>query len=104
MQDLFDGDAQSGPSVELRAVDVPDRGAQEARRLDKEPAIKGELLRILGGLYEKLGNFDQAKKLLDSALSVRSSALARYAKKRPKPWSRWGPCAQSRHITQQLCS
>lgn len=80
MQHLFDSDAQSGPSVELRAVDVLERGAQETRRLDKEPRVQGELLQILGGLYEKLGKFAQAQTFLDSALSVRSSAFGKQSK------------------------
>jgi serine/threonine-protein kinase len=73
MQHLFDNDAQSGPSVELRAVDVLDRGVRETQRLDSEPRTKGELLQMLGDLYEKLGKYDRAYSLLSSALAVRRS-------------------------------
>jgi serine/threonine-protein kinase len=77
MQHLFDTDAQSGPSIDLRAVDVLDRGVQEARRLDKEPAVEGELLQMLGDLYDKLAKFDRAALLLNSALSIRSSVFGK---------------------------
>lgn len=75
MQHLFDGDGQAGPSIELRATDVLDRGGLEAQRLDGEPAIQSELFEILGQSYDKLGKYDRAESLLRSALSVRRAAF-----------------------------
>ena len=80
MQHLFDRDAQTGPSNDLRAVDVLDRGAQEAKRLAQEPRIEGELLQILGELYDRLGKLDQAQTLFNSALLVRRSAFGKESK------------------------
>ncbi len=74
MLHLFDGDrsdSQSGPSSELRATDVLDRGAREAERLKGVPQVQAELYQTLGDLYEKLGNFDRADRLLRSALTAR---------------------------------
>ncbi len=80
MQHLFDTDAQSGPSVDLRATDVLDRGVLEARRLVGEPRVEGELLQILGNLYDKLGKYDKAVAVLTSALPVRSAAFGERSK------------------------
>jgi tetratricopeptide (TPR) repeat protein len=74
MQHLFDNDGPAGPSIELHAIDILDRGAQEARRLDREPAIQGELFETLGQSYEKLGKYNRAESLLRSALPIQRAA------------------------------
>jgi serine/threonine protein kinase/tetratricopeptide (TPR) repeat protein len=74
MLTLFQGgDAAAGPAENLRVVSLLDRGVEEARGLDKEPAVQAELYATLGSIYEKLGRFDQADKLLRSALVERRS-------------------------------
>lgn len=75
MLNLFDagGDA-AGPADTLRVITLIDRGAREARALDREPQVQGELLHTLGGLYEKLGNFPRAETLLQAGLERRRSA------------------------------
>lgn len=80
MQHLFDTDAQSGPSIELRAVDVLDKGLQEATRLDKEPKIQGELFQTLGDLYRGLEKLDRAAAALNSALALRQSTFGKESK------------------------
>lgn len=62
---LFEGgDKEAGPADSLRVVTLVDRGAQEARTLDAEPEIQAELYLTLGGIYQKLGKFDEADSLL----------------------------------------
>ena len=69
---LFDGgDPAAGPANDLRATAVVDMGVQEARALDREPAVQAELYATLGGIYEKLGTFDKADVLLKLALERR---------------------------------
>ncbi|HLK22509.1 MAG TPA: serine/threonine-protein kinase [Bryobacteraceae bacterium] len=72
MTNLFEGgDKEAGPADSLRVVTLVDRGAQEARALDSEPEIQAELYLTLGGIYRKLGKFDQADSLLHSSLDER---------------------------------
>ena len=76
MLNLFDGgDKTAGPSGGLRAVALLDRGAENARTLNAEPAIQAELYQTLGNMYQKLGKYDQADALLRSSLD-RYKAIA----------------------------
>jgi eukaryotic-like serine/threonine-protein kinase len=70
MLNLF-GDQSAGPADDLRVVTLLDRGVEEARILDGEPAVQAELYETLGGLYEHLGKLDRADALLGSALDRR---------------------------------
>jgi serine/threonine-protein kinase len=68
MLNLFEGGHhEAGPSENLRVVELLDRGVQEARTLNQDPTVQAELYATLGGIYEKLGKFDQAGSLLQSA-------------------------------------
>jgi serine/threonine-protein kinase len=74
MLNLFNGgDKDAGPAEDLRVVTLVDRGVQEARSLSSEPEVQAELYHTLGGIYEKLGKFDQADTLLRAALDQRKS-------------------------------
>jgi serine/threonine protein kinase/Tfp pilus assembly protein PilF len=74
MLNLFQGgDPSAGPADDLRVVTLLDRGAQEARSLDAEPAVQAELFETLGGIYQKLGKLEQADSLLESALAKREA-------------------------------
>ena len=73
MLNLFQGgDEAAGPSDTLRVVTLLDRGVQEARALDSDPAVQAELYETLGSIYQKLAKFDRANSLLDSALQQRT--------------------------------
>ncbi|HKS97279.1 MAG TPA: tetratricopeptide repeat protein, partial [Terriglobia bacterium] len=74
MLNLFQGgDEAAGPADTLRVVTLVDRGVQEARSMNEEPAVQAELYQTLGGIYQKLGRFDQADSLLRSSLDERRS-------------------------------
>jgi len=74
MLNLFGGaDKEAGPAQELRVVTLIDRGVEEARTLNKEPGIQADLYLTLGGMYEKLGKFDRADSLLESAQKIQRS-------------------------------
>jgi len=74
MLNLFDGgDKAAGPAQDLRVVTLIDHGVQEARSLNAEPAVQADLYETLGGLYQKLGKFEQADVLLRSALDRRTA-------------------------------
>jgi serine/threonine-protein kinase len=76
MLNLFQGgDASAGPAGDLRVVSLLDRGVLDARGLDAEPAAQADLYDTLGGIDQKLGRFDQAEKLLQSALIERRATF-----------------------------
>ncbi|HVT40559.1 MAG TPA: serine/threonine-protein kinase [Gemmatimonadaceae bacterium] len=71
---LFDGgNKEAGPADTLRVVTLVDRGVQQARTLDAEPAVQAELYETLGSIYQKLGNFPRADTLLRASLDERRS-------------------------------
>ena len=73
---LFDGgEKEAGPADNLRVVTLIDRGLLDARTLDREPLVQAELYETLGGIYERLGKFDQADTLLQSSIETRRSLL-----------------------------
>ena len=73
---LFDGgEKEAGPADNLRVVTLIDRGLLDARTLDREPLVQSELYETLGGIYERLGKFDQADTLLQSSIETRRSLL-----------------------------
>jgi len=72
MLNLFQGgDEAVGPADSLRVVTLVDRGVQDARSLDAEPAVQAELYETLGSIYQKLGKLDRADSLLRAALAQR---------------------------------
>jgi len=74
MLNLFNGgDKEAGPAENLRVLDLLDRGVQQARLLDREPAAQADLYHTLGGIYANLGKLDQADTLFSSALNKRTS-------------------------------
>jgi tetratricopeptide (TPR) repeat protein/predicted Ser/Thr protein kinase len=78
MLNLFQGgDEAAGPGDSLRVVTLLDRGVQQAQALNNEPAAQAELYHTLGGIYQKLGKFDRADRLLQSALDQRRAVFGR---------------------------
>ena len=76
MLNLFGGDEkEAGPAENLRVVTLLDRGMSQARSLNREPLVQAELYQTLGGMYQKLGKFDQANTLLEASLNARRSLL-----------------------------
>jgi tetratricopeptide (TPR) repeat protein len=67
------GDKEAGPASDLRVTTLINRGVAEARTLDREPEVQGELHETLGQVYQKLGELDQADALLGFALDRRKS-------------------------------
>ncbi len=67
------GDEAVGPSDDLRVITLVDRGVQEARVLDADPGVQAELYQTLGSVYQNLGKFSAADKLLNSSLEERKS-------------------------------
>src|SRR2546425_7121581 len=74
MLNLFQGgDEAVGPADSLRVVTLVDRGVQDAKSLDGQPAVQAELYETFGGIYQKLGKLDRADSLLRAALDQRRS-------------------------------
>jgi eukaryotic-like serine/threonine-protein kinase len=77
MLDLFrGGEDEVGPADSLRVVTLVDRGLQEARALDGEPAVQAELYQTLGSIYQELGDLPRADTLLHLALERRRALVA----------------------------
>jgi serine/threonine-protein kinase len=71
-ESLFDGgDKSAGPAVDLRAVQLLDRGRQEAAGLSADPEMQADMQQLLGEIYQKLGKLEQAEPLIQSALDIR---------------------------------
>ena len=67
------GDEAVGPSDDLKVITLVDRGVQEANALSADPKAQAELYQTLGGVYQNLGKFDSADKLLSLSLERRRS-------------------------------
>ena len=67
------GDEAAGPSDDLKVTTLIDRGVQEANALSADPKVQAELYQTLGGVYQNLGKFDSAEKLLNTSLERRRS-------------------------------
>ena len=77
MLDLFNsGDSSAGPSKDLRAVTLLDRGVKQADSLGNEPAIQAQLYRTLGSTYQHLGKLDRAETLLHLSLDTSKRSQA----------------------------
>jgi serine/threonine-protein kinase len=75
-ESLFNGgDNASGPAQDLKAVQLLDRGRQEAASLGADPEMQSDMQETLGSIYQKLGKLDLAEPLLVSALEERRKSL-----------------------------
>jgi serine/threonine-protein kinase len=73
---LFDGgEKEAGPADNLRVVTLIDRGVLDAHTLDREPLVQADVYQTLGGIYQRLGKFDEADRLLQAAIETRRSLL-----------------------------
>ena len=70
---LLKGGDEGAPADSLRVVSLLDRGVQEARILDGEPAIQAQLFETLGSLYLELGKHGPADTLLRASLAQRQA-------------------------------
>ena len=71
-ESLFDGgDSSAGPAMDLKAVQLLDRGRLEAASLGSDPEMQSDMQETLGGIYQKLGKLDLADPLLVSSLEER---------------------------------
>ena len=77
--ELFESNAP-GPadSASLSARDILNRGAARIEdELSNEPVIKARLLETLGHIYGRLGQFDDAQRLLRQGLELNEQTLGR---------------------------
>ena len=72
---LTEADPNEAGGREITAREVLDRGAERVLEgLEADPEIQSALAVVMGRVYRRLGEYDAAEPLLDSALSVRSRA------------------------------
>jgi serine/threonine-protein kinase len=71
---VSDPDQSRGDSITARFL--LDQGATRIKtELTREPELRAEMLSVLGGIYQRIGLYDQARPLLEEALVVRESRL-----------------------------
>jgi len=81
-ESLFQGgDPSAGPAIDLRAVELLERGRHEAASLGGDPEMQADMQETLGSIYQKLGKLDLADALLAAALAERSNAPGRDPRK-----------------------
>lgn len=69
-ENLFEGgDHAAGPSADLKAVELLDRGRFQAAGLSGDPEMQADMQETLGGIYRKLGKIDVAEPLDNAALA-----------------------------------
>lgn len=71
------GDKEAGPAADLKVATLVDRGVQQARTLNSEPAVQAKLYDTLGSVYLNLGQLERADSLLRLALERRRSIFGR---------------------------
>jgi serine/threonine protein kinase len=72
---LGDGDQEAAPSGDMKVVTLLDRGVKEADTLKSDPETQAELYQSLGTMYDRLGQFQKAEKLLPLALDETKATL-----------------------------
>jgi eukaryotic-like serine/threonine-protein kinase len=73
--EVSDPDRARGQTITAR--DLLDRGSERIRReRTMDPALRADLLEVLGNLYLRLGVFDRARAHLEEALALNRSARA----------------------------
>jgi len=90
-----DPEVEQGPSTTARTL--LDRGAARIHdELSTQPALRAEMLRTLGGLYSKLGEYDEAQKLLEESWRLQQSLPSTSRRERFAHLIALGQVAQSR--------
>lgn len=96
MLSMFGGNYNAAPSGELRVVDILGPAVQQARMLQRDPAVQADLYETLGSIYQSLGKMDRAESLLQSALKERRSVSDPKARRLPRASSRSHWCGKIR--------
>jgi serine/threonine-protein kinase len=65
---LGGSDQKAAPAKDLKVITLLDHGVQEADSLSADPETQAELYESLGNMYDMLGDFPKAEKLLMLAL------------------------------------
>ncbi len=76
MLNLFNGGSSTtAPSTDLRVLTLLDRGVKNVAALESDPETQSDVYETLGGMYELLGNYQQADELLRRGLDRIKAAV-----------------------------
>lgn len=67
-------DQKAAPATDLRVITLLDHAVQEADTLRADPAAQSDLYENLGKMYDMLGEYPKAERLLNLALDLRKRA------------------------------
>jgi serine/threonine-protein kinase len=56
----------------VRATQLLERGVKRAEQLGNQPKVQAQLFDVVGQVHRRLGNYDQSKKLLERAITLRT--------------------------------
>jgi serine/threonine-protein kinase len=72
LRNVFSVSTQERPrGREISARELLDRGAERiANELTGQPEVQAEMMGVLGGIYQSLGMYDSARKILEQALEI----------------------------------
>ena len=74
--DLFEvSDPDEARGRTITAREILDRGARQIDALDTQPAVRARLMQTMGNVYQNLGVYEPARRLLEGSLRIRRAAL-----------------------------
>jgi len=75
---LFEAtDPEESRGEEITAGDLLRRGLERAAALDDQPLVRARLLRVIGSVYAKLGNYEKARPILQEVLAIQVRELGK---------------------------
>jgi eukaryotic-like serine/threonine-protein kinase len=73
---LFEAsDGEEGAEGGVTARDLLRRGALHADELSGQPGVQARMLDVIGRMYRQLGQYDDARRLLEQAVAIRRDVL-----------------------------
>jgi non-specific serine/threonine protein kinase/serine/threonine-protein kinase len=74
--DLFEvSDPDQARGRTITAREILDRGARQIDALEAQPAVRARLMQTIGSVYQNLGAYEPARRLLEESLRIRREAL-----------------------------
>lgn len=95
--DVFEtSDPRESPDTQMTAEEILARGAEKVReQLADRPEVRATLLSAIGNAYRRMGDYEEARPLLEEALTLRKRELGEYDAATAASFDRFGMLLQS---------